>query len=302
MVILFSIIIIFSTIVSIRSTSWLFFWVGIEIGLLRLLPIVYNHRRLLVRESSIKYFLVQSLARILIFFGGSFLFILLINNWLSQGLIFVRLLIKIGLFPIHFWVIPVLSGLWYPQIGVILIPLKVAPLALINYIGLNRLMINILYFGAIMSILRGGIIGNNLSNIRGIISASSIAHTGWLIISIYIGKLWFYYLIYSFVLSLMLGAIWVNNNLFRGIFVLSLSGLPPFIIFSVKYLVLWTLVVEGFSVLRLLIVVLSAVISLIFYLKFSYSFILNKKNGGFFNSLVFILLNFIGGLILLLYI
>jgi hypothetical protein len=59
---------------------------------------------------------------------------------------------------------------------------------------------------------------------------------------------------------------------------------------------------EGFSILRLLIVVLSAAISLIFYLKFSYSFILNKKKGGFFSSLIFILLNFIGRLVLLLYI
>lgn len=301
-VILFSIIIIFSAILSLRSTSWLLFWVGIEIGLLRLLPIVYSHGSLLVRESSIKYFLVQSLARILIFFGGALIFILLINSWLSQRLIFIRLAIKIGLFPIHFWVIPVLRGLWYPQIGVILIPLKVAPLALINYIELNRLLINILYFIVVISILGGGFIGNNSSNVRGIVGASSIAHTGWLIIRIYVGKLWFYYLIYSFVLILVLGSIRINNNLFGGISVLSLSGLPPFIIFSVKYLVVWILVMEGFSILRLLIVVLSAAISLIFYLKFSYSFILNKKKGGFFSSLIFILLNFIGRLVLLLYI
>jgi NADH:ubiquinone oxidoreductase subunit 2 (subunit N) len=133
---------------------------------------------LLVRESSIKYFLVQSLARILIFFGGALIFILLINSWLSQNLIFIRLTIKIGLFPIHFWVIPVLRGLWYPQIGVILIPLKAAPLALINYVELNSILINILYFIAVISILGGGLIGNNSSNIRGIVSASSIAHTG----------------------------------------------------------------------------------------------------------------------------
>nr|YP_010735481.1 NADH dehydrogenase subunit 2 [Deroceras laeve]WEI33072.1 NADH dehydrogenase subunit 2 [Deroceras laeve] len=301
-VMLFSVMIIFSAILSLSSTSWLLFWVGMEMGLLSLLPIVYSHGSLLVSESSMKYFLVQSLASILMFFGGALIFMLLINSWLSQSLMFISLAIKIGLFPMHFWVIPVLSGLWYPQIGVILIPLKVAPLALINYIELNSLLMNILYFMVVMSMLSGGFIGNNSSNVRGMVGASSIAHTGWLMISMYVGKLWFYYLIYSFVLILVLGSIWINNNLFGGISVLSLSGLPPFIMFSVKYLVVWMLVMEGFSILSLLVVVLSASISLMFYLKFSYSFMLNKKKGGFFSSLIFILLNFIGSLVLLLYI
>lgn len=289
-------------IISIRATNWLFFWVGIEMGVLRLLPIIYNHGTLLVSESSIKYFLVQSVARILIFFGGVMIFILLTFGWLSEGFIFISLLLKMGLFPLHFWVIPVLRGLWYPQIGLILILLKVPPLALINYIRFNDIITIIFYLAAVFSMWGGGLLGNNLSNIRGIISASSIAHTGWLIISVYVGKIWCYYLVYSFVLILTLRFIWINNYLIRGLLVLSLRGLPPFIIFSIKYLVVWGLVIDGFSVLSLLVVVLSAVVSLNFYLKSRYSFILNKKKGGLNVGIIFMTINLIGGLILLVYI
>nr|YP_009408809.1 NADH dehydrogenase subunit 2 [Deroceras reticulatum]ASL05744.1 NADH dehydrogenase subunit 2 [Deroceras reticulatum] len=291
-----------SPIISISATNWLFFWVGMEMGVLSLLPIIYNHGTLLVSESSMKYFLVQSVASILMFFGGVMIFMLLTFGWLSESFMFISLLLKMGLFPLHFWVIPVLSGLWYPQIGLILIPLKVPPLALINYISFNDMIMIIFYLAAVFSMWGGGLLGNNLSNIRGMISASSIAHTGWLIISIYVGKMWCYYLVYSFVLILTLSFIWINNYLMSGLLVLSLSGLPPFIMFSMKYLVVWGLVMDGFSVLSLLVVVLSAVVSLNFYLKSSYSFMLNKKKGGLNVGVMFMTMNLIGGLILLMYI
>lgn len=90
-----------------------------------------------------------------------------------------------------------------------------------------------------------------------------------------------------------------GSEIVKGLGVLSLRGLPPFIIFIGKWGVLKRAVEIGSSYLLLSLFLLGAVISLCFYLKFCYSFILQfsitiKLNPRKIEGLGFIIVNVLG--------
>ena len=92
---------------------------GIELSFLGLIPLLVREGKgisTLRRESALKYFCIQAAGRGLLMCGGVIKFILpfIIRRSYSSVIFILGLAIKLGIFPFHFWVPSVISGLnWY---------------------------------------------------------------------------------------------------------------------------------------------------------------------------------------------
>lgn len=86
-------------------------WAGVELRFLGLIPLIFSNNKYisLTKESRIKYFCIQAVGRALLFYGGLTSFSLMGN--VVVIIFLVSLFIKLGVFPIHFWVPRVVSGL-----------------------------------------------------------------------------------------------------------------------------------------------------------------------------------------------
>lgn len=234
----------------------------------------------LTKESSIKYFCIQALGRAVLFYSGLLLFS---NLFCSFSVLSIILggIVKLGLFPFHFWVPNVIGGLsWFP-IYIILTIQKVAPFAFfISIISFCRedIQFCVALLGGLTALV-GGVLGNNQTDIRGILGYSSVAHRGWMFIGVLGGSFWLYFFVYC--LRLGITFFFLENKkckLERGIGLLSLRGLPPFLIFVGKWGVLKRGLEIGFPEWVITFFLLSSLFSLAFYLKFRYSFILNRTS------------------------
>lgn len=167
---------------------------------------------------------------------------------------------------------------------------KIAPLILITYLNIKYLLL----IRVILSVIIGAIGGLNQTSLRKLIAFSSINHLGWILRSLIIREsVWFiYFFFYSF-LSFVLTFIFnifklfhlnqlfswfVNRKILKfTLFInfLSLGGLPPFLGFLPKWLVIQQLTLCN-QYFLLLIIIISTLITLFFYLRICYSaFIIN---------------------------
>lgn len=278
--VLFSVIIFLGPFIRLSTSNWLLVWGGIELSLIRLLPVLNLIKRSIPVESAIKYFLVQASASTVILITGLNVYLLEGREYLILILFILGLILKLGVVPLHFWVIPVVKGLKYTHIAFLLGPLKVVPLILlINSINLDRSIFLFLLLSRVRTVLFGALLGNNMRSIRIILGASSISHSGWFLIGGLVGFLWVYFGIYMVRLYVVLYylKIYPRDNYLVSIFLFRLSGLPPFLMFPAKIVVLYSLLRIGLSPIIFGIFIISAVIRLNFYIKFSFSFVLNRS-------------------------
>nr|QZZ81761.1 NADH dehydrogenase subunit 2 [Clepsis pallidana] len=282
----FMFILFFSTLISISSNSWFGCWIGLEINLLSFVPLISNSKNLFSSEASLKYFLIQSIASI------NLLFIILIkmlfmnlemNNNIS---IFMNstLLMKMGSAPFHFWFPNIMEGLSWLNCFILMTWQKISPMILISYYFFNKFLIFIL----ILNVIIGAIGGLNQTSLRKLLAFSSINNLGWMLFSIMISEnLWiFYFMFYSFLNSIMcfmffminvyfinqLFIININNMIKLSLMInfLSLGGLPPFIGFFPKWLVINFLMKNKFFILTFIFIMMS-LIMLLYYIRIIYS-------------------------------
>lgn len=302
---LFLITLIRGTLVTVSSTSWLGAWIGLEINLLSFIPLIINTNNLISSEASLKYFLTQALASSVFLFGVILIFILdRMNNQVflkyRNILISSALLLKRGAAPFHFWFPGVIEGLTWNNRLILITWQKIAPLMLLSYC----LRFTFLCVIAISSILIGSLGGLNQTSLRKLMAFSSINHLGWMVAGIINSEtLWISYFIFYCLLSATIVILFNTFNLFHvnQIFILfnnnslikfslflsflSLGGLPPFLGFLPKWLIIESLVSINLTFLLTAIVCIT-LITLFFYLRICYSaFLLNhNENSWNFNN------------------
>nr|YP_010021185.1 NADH dehydrogenase subunit 2 [Spodoptera littoralis]QHB74387.1 NADH dehydrogenase subunit 2 [Spodoptera littoralis]QOK36230.1 NADH dehydrogenase subunit 2 [Spodoptera littoralis]QTZ20371.1 NADH dehydrogenase subunit 2 [Spodoptera littoralis]CAB4244820.1 unnamed protein product [Spodoptera littoralis] len=286
----FLFILFFSTLISISSNSWFGCWIGLEINLLSFIPLISNSNNLFSTEASLKYFLTQSIASL------NFLFSILIklslmknfemNNFLAI-MMNSSMLMKMGSVPFHFWFPNIIEGLSWLNSFILMTWQKITPLILMSYY-MNNYFINIII---IFNIIIGAIGGLNQTSLRKLMAFSSINNLGWMIMSISISEtLWiFYFMMYSFMISIMcfffyilnmyfINQLFINNMNFLikiNILInfLSLGGLPPFIGFFPKWIIINFLINNNMYLMTFIFVMMS-LIMLFFYIRISYSAIM----------------------------
>lgn len=297
-----SILVFLGNLLRIRSNSWLGLWLGMEINLFGFL-IIINPEGCCVAQCSVKYFVTQRVGSMLLLFG--FFLTFRISNILGVVLIVCSLLIKAGVFPFHRWVPDVvMSSRWL--IGCLILTWqKLAPFSFFSFFP------NSFYLVVRLTIIVfiGCFGGLNQHSVRGIAVYSSFVHNSWMILSLlYSFSVFFiYYLVYSLSVVIFFISCWLSRkrNLIRYSIswlgmssLLMLSGVPPFMGFFVKLIV-----VLSCPVLLLSSCLLGSIIRLKFYISFFYRIILNRSVSDFYpnrsSSLfgVFCLLNFLLGLV-----
>nr|AUB29936.1 NADH dehydrogenase subunit 2 [Rinaca jonasii] len=283
----FIFILFFSTLISISSNSWFGCWIGLEINLLSFIPLISSPFNLLSSEASLKYFLTQSIASI------NFLFMILLKmilfkNFLMDNIISIMinssLLMKMGSAPFHFWFPNIVEGLSWFNNFILMTWQKITPMILLSYY-FNK---NFLYLMIIFNIMIGAIGGMNQTSLRKLMAFSSINNLGWMIFAIMISEnLWiFYFIMYSFLISIMclfffnlnmffINQLFINNitplikmNLLINF--LSLGGLPPFLGFLPKWIMINFLMINKFYLLTFFFVMMSLII-IFFYIRVIYS-------------------------------
>nr|AEI26128.1 NADH dehydrogenase subunit 2 [Samia ricini] len=283
----FSFILFFSTLISISSNSWFGCWIGLEINLLSFIPLISSPSNLLASEAALKYFLTQSIASI------NFLFMILLKmtllkNFNTDNFISITinssLLMKMGSAPFHFWFPNIVEGLSWLNNFILMTWQKITPMILLSYY-FNK---NFLYLMIIFNIMIGAIGGLNQTSLRKLMAFSSINNLGWMIYSIMISEnLWiFYFSMYSFLISIMcffffnlnmffINQLFINNitpliKLNLLINFLSLGGLPPFLGFLPKWIMINFLMMNEFYLLTFLFI-MSSLIIIFFYIRIIHS-------------------------------
>lgn len=263
--------------------------------MLSFIPLLRDNNNLISTEASLKYFLTQALASTVLLFS-SILLILAnnLNNEINESftsiIIISALLLKRGAAPFHFWFPNIIEGLTWINALILITWQKIAPLILISYLNIK----NLLLISVILSVIIGAIGGLNQTSLRKLIAFSSINHLGWILRSLMIREsIWLIYFIFYSFLSFVLTFIFnifklfhlnqlfswfVNRKILKfSLFInfLSLGGLPPFLGFLPKWLVIQQLTICN-QYFLLTLIIISTLITLFFYLRICYSaFILN---------------------------
>nr|AWV83159.1 NADH dehydrogenase subunit 2 [Auritibicen bihamatus] len=279
--------------ISISSNNWLGCWMGIEINLISFLPIMIDSVSVYSSESSIKYFIIQSMGSSLFFIS-----IIFFNLFNIIYLTMLSLMIKIGCPPFHLWFPSVMEGLSWGNCFILSTFQKLVPMILLSYLDLNMTLF------VILSSVWGAIGGLSYSSMRKIISYSSIYNLGWMLSGLMISDyLWLmYFVIYSITLMMMcylfhvygvnyLNQFFVlNSNFVKSILTMiifmSMGGMPPFLGFLPKLIMIHNILMSK-MVFLCMILIFSTLLVMFFYLRVVFTGLMIN-----FLSMKFVIINF----------
>nr|ACE01505.1 NADH dehydrogenase subunit 2 [Canis lupus familiaris]WEM28827.1 NADH dehydrogenase subunit 2 [Canis lupus familiaris]WEM29139.1 NADH dehydrogenase subunit 2 [Canis lupus familiaris]WEM29178.1 NADH dehydrogenase subunit 2 [Canis lupus familiaris]WEM29386.1 NADH dehydrogenase subunit 2 [Canis lupus familiaris] len=283
------------TMVVMLSSHWLLIWIGFEMNMLAIIPILmkkYNPRAM---EASTKYFLTQATASMLLMMGvtinllysGQWV-ISKISNPIASIMMTTALTMKLGLSPFHFWVPEVTQGITLMSGMILLTWQKIAPMSILYQIS-PSINTNLLMLMALTSVLVGGWGGLNQTQLRKIMAYSSIAHMGWMAaiitynptmmvlnLTLYILmtlSTFMLFMLNSSTTTLSLSHMWNKFPLITSmilILMLSLGGLPPLSGFIPKWMIIQELTKNNMIIIPTLMAI-TALLNLYFYLRLTYS-------------------------------
>nr|ALB38177.1 NADH dehydrogenase subunit 2 [Equus lambei]AML80208.1 NADH dehydrogenase subunit 2 [Equus caballus]QWY23262.1 NADH dehydrogenase subunit 2 [Equus sp.]ALB38229.1 NADH dehydrogenase subunit 2 [Equus lambei]AML80221.1 NADH dehydrogenase subunit 2 [Equus caballus] len=287
--------VLLGTMIVMMSSHWLMIWIGFEMNLLAIIPILmkkYNPRTM---EASTKYFLTQATASMLLMMA-------IIINLMHSGqwtitkvfnptasiIMTSALAMKLGLTPFHFWVPEVTQGISLTSGLILLTWQKLAPMSILYQIS-PSINLNILLTMAVLSILVGGWGGLNQTQLRKIMAYSSIAHMGWMTavlaynptltmlnMLIYIMMTLTMFMLFihsSSTTTLSLSHTWNKTPLTTTLILitlLSMGGLPPLSGFMPKWMIIQELTKNNSIILPTLMAIM-ALLNLYFYMRLTYS-------------------------------
>nr|ANE18860.1 NADH dehydrogenase subunit 2 [Canis lupus familiaris]WEM30309.1 NADH dehydrogenase subunit 2 [Canis lupus familiaris] len=283
------------TMIVMLSSHWLLIWIGFEMNMLAIIPILmkkYNPRAM---EASTKYFLTQATASMLLMMGvtinllysGQWV-ISKISNPIASTMMTTALTMKLGLSPFHFWVPEVTQGITLMSGMILLTWQKIAPMSILYQIS-PSINTNLLMLMALTSVLVGGWGGLNQTQLRKIMAYSSIAHMGWMAaiitynptmmvlnLTLYILmtlSTFMLFMLNSSTTTLSLSHMWNKFPLITSmilILMLSLGGLPPLSGFIPKWMIIQELTKNNMIIIPTLMAI-TALLNLYFYLRLTYS-------------------------------
>nr|URX53642.1 NADH dehydrogenase subunit 2 [Kalotermitidae sp. 4 AB-2022a] len=288
--ILLSITLVGGILISISSNSWLGAWLGLEVNLMSIIPLMSSSKNIYTTEASLKYFIIQALA------SSTLLFLVMMKTMISQSLplskelfenaIMMPLFTKMGAAPLHWWFPSVMEGLSWSNCLLMMTVQKAAPMMLTSYLmSINALTLIII----LTSVTVGALGGMNQTSLRKILTYSSINHTGWMITAMAGGNnLWIlYFLVYSLLTTTMttitktfnisfINQVMTANSKTTVKFLLfttllSLGGLPPFIGFLPKWAVIQMMISNSLMTFVMTTMVIMSLATLYYYLRMCYS-------------------------------
>nr|ARH53908.1 NADH dehydrogenase subunit 2 [Lampyris noctiluca] len=294
-----------STMISISAYSWMGMWIGLEINVLSIIPILINQKSKISSESAIKYFLTQTIASTSIMFSiiwmmTQFNFSSMMIKELPTLIMNSGFIMKMGMAPFHFWFPEVLEGLSWFNSAIMLTWQKIAPMVLLMYnIELSLFMMIVIVTSMIVS----GFMAINQVSLRKILAYSSINHMGWMLASMMLSQsIWMvYFIVYAmttinitvvfnltntFFMSQM-ALIWNLDptiKLFFSLNFLSLTGIPPFIGFLPKWLTIQALINNNLYFISIVMIILTMIMVYVYLTIIMTSMMFNSAMLNWSNS------------------
>nr|AKL78812.1 NADH dehydrogenase subunit 2 [Moschus anhuiensis] len=287
--------IMLGTIIVMISSHWLLIWIGFEMNMLAIIPIMMKKHHPRATKASIKYFLTQSTASMLLMmaiiinlmFSGRWAVMKLFNP-MATMLITMALAMKLGMAPFHFWVPEVTQGIPLSSCLILLTWRKLAPMSVFYQI-FPSINLNLILTLSILSIMIGGWGGLNQTQLRKIMAYSSIAHMGWMTailpynptmtllnLIIYIimtSTMFMLFMANSTTTTLSLSHTWNKAPIMTALALttlMSMGGLPPLSGFMPKWLIIQEMTKNN-SIIMPTFMAITALLNLYFYMRLTYS-------------------------------
>nr|YP_002120634.1 NADH dehydrogenase subunit 2 [Ailurus fulgens]Q534E0.1 RecName: Full=NADH-ubiquinone oxidoreductase chain 2; AltName: Full=NADH dehydrogenase subunit 2 [Ailurus fulgens]AAW83837.1 NADH dehydrogenase subunit 2 [Ailurus fulgens]CAM98573.1 NADH dehydrogenase subunit 2 [Ailurus fulgens] len=293
-------IIIMTTVISgtmmvLISSHWLLIWIGFEMNMLAIIPILMKKFNPRAMEASTKYFLTQATASMILMLG-IIINLLYSGQWtmlhtpnpMASNMMTIALTMKLGLSPFHFWVPEVTQGISLSSGMILLTWQKIAPLSVLYQMA-PSINPNLLMSMAIMSMLVAGWGGLNQTQLRKILAYSSIGHMGWMTsITVYNPTLMHLNLVMYIMMTLGTFMLFMYNSslttlslsyswnkfplttLLILMLMLSLGGLPPLSGFIPKWMIIQELTKNNMIIIPTFMAI-AALLSLYFYMRLTYT-------------------------------
>ena len=297
-------------------------FIAIEIMSLAVYTLVGYDRKSVVRsEAVLKYLMLGAFAGAFFVMGTVFIYAgaksttfgtiagVIAENGLVRSptmvvgafFILVALFFKAAAFPFHAWVVDVYDGAPLPVTGFMATAVKTAVFAvLVNFLVMNSELrdswITFLFYISVITMLAGNLIALGQDNLKRMLAASGIVHTGYLIIAVAAvnaqeftgGAILFYLAAYAVSTLGLFAALTylggkeekrVSFDDFKGlakvrpysaaalsIFLLSMAGIPPTAGFMGKFYVI-TSAIEADLIFLAVFGIFSSILSMWYYLR-----------------------------------
>nr|YP_009654693.1 NADH dehydrogenase subunit 2 [Anaxandra taurina]QCI09235.1 NADH dehydrogenase subunit 2 [Anaxandra taurina] len=272
---LFFTMMIISTIFTVSSNNWISMWMGLEMNMMAFMPLILSKYSKNSSMAAMMYFLVQSLGSLMLMFS----MLMKIKIELFNELMTLSLLIKLGSAPFHMWIPEIMSKLSWNSCLMLSTWQKIAPLSMLMNMQNNMILMNITI---IMSAMMGAIGGINQTSLRKIMGFSSINHIAWMMMSNSTNSWMMYITIYSFMMMTICYLFKYYNMMFINqmnnmnmssseklcisISMLSMGGLPPFLGFLPKWMVIQNMINEK-SFMVMTVMIMMSLITLMYYTR-----------------------------------
>uniref|UniRef100_A0A7D5Q2C7 NADH-ubiquinone oxidoreductase chain 2 n=1 Tax=Trogoderma variabile TaxID=888089 RepID=A0A7D5Q2C7_9COLE len=309
------------TTITISSQSWMMMWVGLEINLLSIIPLLTNVKNKMESEAAMKYFITQALASTIFLFS---IISMMESSWFmnktqSSMVMDCAILTKMGAAPFHFWFPEVMEGLSWTSSTLMLTWQKIAPMVIFLHLPKSMMFIVMII---ISSMMISGLMGINQTSMRKILAYSSINHIGWMIAAMTSNQsTWIVYMLIYTIMTLNITMMFKMNNSFSiqqmintmnnkkkmkilfSMNFLSLGGLPPFVGFIPKWMIINEMINSSMFFMTITMIIMT-LMTLFFYMRITLTSIIltssetskinptnkNKFTLMFFNSVTLSLL------------
>ena len=272
----YCLILVVCILISLRTGDLFFQWVSLEVNILSVIPLLVVK----IREDSVlnglKYFISQSVASLIfilcVLIGGA--------SRVTVGVVCLAVLFKIGLPPLHSWLLSILPTVGYIEMFILLRVQKFIPLIILRQIALPIAVLGLIIVSCLIFLMLSL---NKVGSIFMLIFLSSRRNGLWVLNSLVAGRKWLLFImVYTVIIGaglLMLNVLKVfkiNDVLYRSYMgaicirlqFLNIGGLPPFMGFLLKVLIIK--VILGYSWFMVMILIILSLIIIYLYTTILY--------------------------------
>nr|AYF57789.1 NADH dehydrogenase subunit 2 [Neohydatothrips samayunkur] len=309
---MFMFILFLTLFMGISSNSFLGIWMSMEINLIIIIPLMSTNEKKNVEKSMMIYFLIQSISSLMAIFSCLMSMnneMYNMNNFMSFTMM-ISMMGKLGVFPFHMWILTMLESLSWNTCFYMLTFQKILPLLTLFLMMQETTLI----LFSLMNSVFAAIGGLTFFSIRKILVFSSMNHLSLMLFTIILSKklLKIYFTVYIIMNMVIMQFFYKTNlsflfqifknkkdklSLFMILTVFfSLMGIPPFLGFMPKMMVIMKLMQNDWLYISFMIILLN-VVSSFFYLRITLSsllisFIKNKMKSKKVSSMSFLIIIF----------
>ena len=254
-------------------------WLMLELNFICFVRLLRQEFRVANRNGNLYYFLIQRLGRVFILLR--ILIFLIWNIKLFSLIFFSAILLKLGSAPFQFWYLKLIQKISWKNIWLLSVWQKFIPLILLKFSS----SVILILFGAI-NVLTRRLSSVKQKKIKKILGLSSLFSLGWVISVIALSEIWLWFILgyglvlINLILSLISTQLLSVENLESSlrnpinllVFFLNLlivRGIPPFIVFYLKILILSLLIEFSFFIVLIYLVISVFIIYIYLIIRFS---------------------------------